>query len=104
MNPVLTHNPEKFPGLTFIGFCDSNELNLTNEISYEEVETLFGIEVTLTPKAWVYLVPKKPFSTIVDINTMCGFDPSLEGADICEYFDLPRMKVFQDPVEYFPRK
>ncbi len=35
---------------------------------------------------------------------MCGFDPALEGADICEYFDLVRMEIFENPVKSPPGK
>ncbi|SJL16245.1 uncharacterized protein ARMOST_19765 [Armillaria ostoyae] len=80
-------------------FCD---LNLSNEISLGEVEALFRIEVSLYARACQYRAPKKQLSTIVEINTMCGFDPAFEGADICTYFDLPRMEIFENPVEAFP--
>ncbi|PBK83464.1 hypothetical protein ARMGADRAFT_670763 [Armillaria gallica] len=80
-------------------FCD---LNLSNEISVEEAEALFGIKVSLCAYARQYRVPKKTFSTSVEINTMCGFDPALEGADICEYFDLPRMEIFENSVGASP--
>ncbi len=103
--PRLDSQSSEISGLDIHWFCDSNESNLSNEISVEEVEALFGIKVTCSPLVWVYSLPKKPFSTIVDINTMCGFDPALEGADICEYFDLPRMEIVEDPaLAYFPRK
>ncbi len=82
-------------------FCDPN---LSNEISVEEAEALFGIKVSLCAYARQYRVPRKIISTSVEINTMCGFDPALEGADICEYFDLPRMEIFKNPVEAFPGK
>ncbi|PBK92664.1 hypothetical protein ARMGADRAFT_169084 [Armillaria gallica] len=103
--PRLDSQSGEISALDIHWFCDSNESNLSNEISVEEVEALFGIKVTCSPEVWVYSLPKKPFSTIVDINTMCGFDPALEGADICEYFDLPRMEIVEDPVlTYVPRK
>ncbi|PBK63384.1 hypothetical protein ARMSODRAFT_1024119 [Armillaria solidipes] len=81
-------------------YCD---LDLSNEISVEEAEALFGIKVSFTAYRDVYKVSKKQISTIVEINTMCGFDPTLEGADICEYFDLPRTEIFKDPVEAIPK-
>ncbi|KAK0232072.1 hypothetical protein EDD85DRAFT_939086 [Armillaria nabsnona] len=34
---------------------------------------------------------------------MCGFDPALEGADICKYFDLPCMEIFENPFDEFTR-
>ncbi|PBK83488.1 hypothetical protein ARMGADRAFT_671648 [Armillaria gallica] len=80
-------------------FCD---LNLSNEISVEEAEALFGFKVTVCADAYHYRVPEKPLSTIVEINTMCGFDPALEGAEICEYFGLPRMEITENPVELYP--
>ncbi|KAK0192037.1 hypothetical protein F5146DRAFT_487906 [Armillaria mellea] len=80
-------------------FCD---INLSNEISVEEAEALFGIKVTVCADAHHYRVPEKPLSTIAEINTMCGFDPALEGADVCEYFGLPRMEIFENPVEFHP--
>ncbi|KAK0236874.1 hypothetical protein EDD85DRAFT_589940 [Armillaria nabsnona] len=102
--PRLDSQSGEISGLDIHWFCDSNESHLSNEISVEEVEALFGIKVTCSPEVWVYSLPKKPFLTIVDINTMCGFDPALEGEDICEYFDLPRMEIVEDPVlAYFPQ-
>ncbi|SJL16224.1 uncharacterized protein ARMOST_19743 [Armillaria ostoyae] len=80
-------------------YCD---LDLSNEISVEEVEALFGIKVGVYARGHVYQASKKHLSTIVELNTMCGFDPALEGADICEYFDLPCMEIFKDPVEAIP--
>ncbi len=76
-------------------YCD---LDLSNEISVEEAEALFGIKVRFSAHGSVYRVPKKQFSTIVELNTMYGFDSTLKGTDICEYFDLPRMEIFEDPV------
>ncbi|KAK0442124.1 hypothetical protein EV421DRAFT_1904301 [Armillaria borealis] len=81
-------------------YCD---LDLSNEISMEEVEALFGVKVSIYARGDLYEVLKKQLSTIVEINTMCGFDPALEGADICEYFHLPRMEIFKDPVEVIPK-
>ncbi|KAK0466710.1 uncharacterized protein EV420DRAFT_1758651 [Desarmillaria tabescens] len=81
-------------------FCHSS---VSNEISVEEVEALFGIQVSFGANPRMYSIPEKVFSTIVEINTMCGFDPALEGADVCEYFDLPRLEIFEDSnIEHFP--
>ncbi|PBK83433.1 hypothetical protein ARMGADRAFT_669498 [Armillaria gallica] len=80
-------------------FCD---LDLTEEISVEEAEALFGIKVSFGARGYEYLIPKKQLSTIVELNTMCGFDPALEGADICEYHDLPGMEIFENPVKVIP--
>ncbi len=82
-------------------FCD---LDLTEEISVEEAEALFGIKVSFGARGYEYLIPKKQLSTIVELNTMCGFDPALEGADICEYYDLPGMEIFENPVKVIPGK
>ncbi len=82
-------------------YCD---LDLSNEISIEEAEALFGIKVSFDACGTVYEVSKKQLSTIVELNTMFGFDPALEGADICEYFDLPYMEIFENPVEVFAAK
>ncbi|KAK0192056.1 hypothetical protein F5146DRAFT_488813 [Armillaria mellea] len=77
-------------------YCD---LDLSNEVSIEEVEALFGIEVIFFALGDIYRVSKKILSTIVELNTMCGFDPALKGVDICEYFDLPHLEIFEHPVE-----
>ncbi len=53
-------------------YCD---LDMSNEISVEEVKALFGVEVTFCTSGVLYQVPKKQLSTIVEINTMYGFDP-----------------------------
>ncbi len=82
-------------------YCD---LDMSNEISVEEVEALFGVEVRFSADGDMYQIPKKQLSTIVEINTMFGFDPTLKGADICKYFDLPRMEIFKDPVVAIPGK
>ncbi len=82
-------------------YCD---LDLSNEISVEEAEALFGIKVSFGAIGYVYRVPKKQLSTIVEINTMCGFDSAFEGADICEYFDLACMEIFENPVKSPPGK
>ncbi len=97
--PHLDSQSNKISWPVIHWFCD---LNLSNEISIEEAEALFGIEVSFSAYAIQYCVPKKLLSTIVEINTMCGFDPALAGADICEHFDLPRMEVFDNPVKYPP--
>ncbi len=99
--PRLDSQSNKISWPVIHWFCD---LNVSNEISVEEAEALFGIKVSLCAYARQYRVPKKALSTIVEINTMCGFDPELEGADICEYLDLPRMQIFENPVEAFPGK
>ncbi|PBK83446.1 hypothetical protein ARMGADRAFT_669972 [Armillaria gallica] len=82
-------------------FCD---LDLSNEISVKEVEALFGIEVEMHAVICQHRIPKKALSTIVEINTMCGFDSALEGADICKYFDLPCMEIFENPFDEFTRE
>ncbi|KAK0482431.1 hypothetical protein IW261DRAFT_1032190 [Armillaria novae-zelandiae] len=94
--PRLDSQSNRFSWPVIHWFCDPN---LSNEISIEEVETLFGVKVNLHTQTHVCGPPIKLLSTIVEINTMCGFDPALEGADICEYFDLPRMEIFENPVE-----
>ncbi len=99
--PRLDSQSNKFSWPVIHWFCD---LNLSNEISVEEAETLFGVKVSLHTRARQYRAPMKQLSTIVEINTMCGFDPALEGADICEYLDLPRMEIFENPVEVFAGK
>ncbi len=99
--PRLDSQSNKISWPVIHWFCD---LNLSNEISVEEAEALFGIKVSLCAYARQYRLPKKTFSTSVEINTMCGFDPALEGADICEYFNFPRMEIFENPVESFPGK
>ncbi|KAK0232069.1 hypothetical protein EDD85DRAFT_970294, partial [Armillaria nabsnona] len=97
--PRLDSQSNKISWPVIHWFCD---LNLSNEISVEEAEALFGIQVSSWASAHQYRVPKKTFSTSVEINTMCGFDPALEGADICQYFDLPRMEIFENPVGASP--
>ncbi len=82
-------------------FCD---LDLSNEISVEEAEALFSVKISLFTLPNQYWVLKKHLSTIVEINTMCGFDPTLKGADICKYFDLPCLEVFENPVKYSPNE
>ncbi|PBK83425.1 hypothetical protein ARMGADRAFT_669231 [Armillaria gallica] len=82
-------------------YCD---LDLSNEISMEEAEALFGIKVCFGTHRDMYQVLKKQLSTIVEINTMCGFDPALKGADICEYFDLACIEIFENPVKSPPGK
>ncbi len=79
-------------------FCDPN---LSDEISIEEVEALFGIKVSLHAESYLITIPKKQLSTIVEINTICGFDPILKGADICKHFNLSQIKIFENPVEVF---
>ncbi|KAK0192035.1 hypothetical protein F5146DRAFT_1222251 [Armillaria mellea] len=96
--PRLDSQSNKFSWPVIRWFCD---LNLSNEISIEEAETLFGVKVSLHTRARQYRAPIKQLLTVVEINTMCGFDPALEGADICEYLDLPRMEIFENPVEVF---
>ncbi|KAK0496521.1 hypothetical protein EDD18DRAFT_208734 [Armillaria luteobubalina] len=96
--PRLDSQTNRFSWPVIHWFCD---LNLSDEISIEEAETLFGVKVSLLTRARLYRAPIKQLLTIVEINTMCGFDPALEGADICEYLDLPRMEIFENPVEVF---
>lgn len=81
-----------------------SDLNLSKEISVEEAEALFGIEVELGAHEGLSFVPRKTFSTIIEINTICGFDPVLEGADICEYVDLPCMEIFENPAKLYHRR
>ncbi|KAK0482430.1 hypothetical protein IW261DRAFT_1678303 [Armillaria novae-zelandiae] len=94
--PRLDSQSSRFSWPVMHWFCDPN---LSNEISVEEVETLFGVKVNLRIGGYMYHPSIKLLSTMVEINTMCGFDPALEGADICEYLDLPRMEIFENPVE-----
>ncbi len=75
--------------------------NLSDEISIEEVEALFGIKVRYYASLHLVTIPKKQFSTFVEINTMCGFDPALKGADVCEHFNLSWMEIFENPVKVF---
>ncbi|KAK0215605.1 hypothetical protein IW262DRAFT_1511527, partial [Armillaria fumosa] len=96
--PRLDSKSNRFSWPVIHWFCD---LNLSNEISVEEAETLFGVKVRLHTGARQYRAPIKQLLTIIEINTMCGFDPALEGADICEYLNLPRMEIFENPVEVF---
>ncbi|SJL16248.1 uncharacterized protein ARMOST_19768 [Armillaria ostoyae] len=94
--PHLDLQSNKFLPPVIHWFCDPN---LSIEISVKEVEVLFGIKVSLEARADLSTILKKPLSTIVEINTKCGFDPALKGADICEYFSLSHIKIFENPVE-----
>ena len=82
-------------------YCD---LDLSNEISVEEAEAFFGIKVSFNAHGDLCQVSKKQLSTFVELNTICGFDPALKGADICEYFNLPCLEIFENPVEPFSSK
>ncbi len=96
--PCFDSQSNKFSLSVIQWFCDPN---LSDELSIEAVDALFRLTVRLYAVSHVVTIPKKQLLTIVEINTMCGFDPALEGADICEHFNLSQIEIFENPVEVF---
>ncbi|SJL18253.1 uncharacterized protein ARMOST_21835 [Armillaria ostoyae] len=60
----------------------------------EDVEEIFRVRINMTCYSTVYVMGTFPFNSIHELSTICGFKPTLDGADICRYFNLFPLEIF----------
>ncbi len=60
----------------------------------EEVEEIFRVRIHMTCYSTLCVMGTFLFNSIHELNAICGFNPALDGADICKYFDLFPLEIF----------
>lgn len=65
-------------------------------MSPKEVEETLPVSIDMRCEVKNYEMGNFPLdlSHIHELSTMCGFDPTLDGADICSYFNLSPLEIF----------
>ncbi len=65
-------------------------------MSPEEVEEMFQVCINMSCEVDSYEMWRfdAGLPHIHELSAMCGFDPALDGADICSYFNLFPLEIF----------
>ncbi|PBL04556.1 hypothetical protein ARMGADRAFT_57233 [Armillaria gallica] len=67
--------------------------DMGSEMSLVEVEVVFGVTVCIWGGLGKLCGTQRMLTTIPELNTDYGFDPTCGGADVCEYFGWPLMEI-----------
>ncbi len=73
-------------------------LSDSSEISFEDVEAIFGVDIRTTLKPTKYQLAEKQLFNIPELHAACRFNPALMGSDVCKYFGLPLLRVYDKPI------
>ncbi|KAK0231850.1 hypothetical protein EDD85DRAFT_793519 [Armillaria nabsnona] len=73
-------------------------LSDSSEISFEDVEAIFRVNIRMTLKPTKYQLAEKQLFNIPELHTACRFNPALMGLDVCKYFGLPLLRVYDKPM------
>lgn len=67
-------------------------------MSLKEVEEMFQVSISMGCQVDLYEMWRYDagFPHIPELSAMCGFDPALDGADICSYFNLFPFEIFDE--------